>query len=1105
MQPTPPFSKALLMALLAVVAVSPQTLAASGLAFNTLVVVNTNSENSVELGEYYAEVHAIPSHHICSLGIDTNWVSLTSNQFYSLVHGPITNHIAAENLDGQIDYVVLCQDFPTRIENKQGLSASLFYGPRYAGTSGCNPPTAFTTNAYYRAERAFCSADDWNATNGFITFHLMAFDLPTAKEVADRGAAAQASRPPASINLYFYGDQYRGVREQRFPEAQFAFTALPGLPVSCSAGTRYSIMSGITNATGYHDGFSNVRAPVFNDLRTNNTWLPGSYADHLTSWGGMITNLTNATGQSTVLDWLDIGATASYGTVVEPCAYLEKFPAPMLGFYYARGFTIGEAYAMSVEAPYQGLFAGDPLAAPFAAPPVVDVTSHEAYQIVTGTVPLQVSATARSNGVPAAIMDLYIDDYFHTNLVTLAPTPGNQLFVVVDGITNTATVATNDTLFDAVAALAVEVNADTNQIVSATAAGDRLELIYELFDNVSDNLPVSASVAQGEAPALTVGVGLAATNLHPSIYPARKTIYLEAHDYYAGANAGDSLTCIITLTNGVAITNTLVATNGERTRSILNRLEDAISTNTTLLATNGVAYERLGRLPSYVYTMGAFFARTPGPDGYPIQIDYSVSAMSPSSGLKTNTSFVSIMDDYANDLRPHASVLFHVTPTNGVLTAGYDWDTTSLSDDVYFLDFIARDGSAVAAPARTTLPLVICNSSPQLLLQGTNGAVVTNGEPASLAKGTDFGPVDLETSVTNTFSLRNNGTAPLAISGWTTNGAGAGAFQILGIPPTIQIGGVSNFNVVFTPATNQFFQASLSIDSDAILDQTNLLFAGTGVVYELIIASDHGTATPAVGAHSNLTGGTMITNSMSAPAPAGGTQLVCTGWAMAGNAPLSGSTTSFVMTITNDAFLTWLWTTNYWLDTAAGPNGAVDVADAWQPRGVTTQITAHADLYYTFTNWSGDTASTSNPLNLLMDAPKSVQANFTALLAAYDTPQWWLAQFGWTNDFDAAATNDVDLDGYFTWQEYISDTIPTNGASFFPPLQASGTVSSLQLEIDPTSTGRHYHVEVGSPITDPGWTNVTNAAGTGGAWSPEIIPPGTNLFFYRGRVTLPPE
>jgi uncharacterized protein (TIGR03790 family) len=68
------------------------------------------------------------------------------------------------------------------------------------------------------------------------------------------------------------------------------------------------------------------------------------------------------------LRWLEAGATASYGTVVEPCNFTAKFPQPALAITrYTRGETVLEAYWKSVMMPGQGVFVGEPLAAPFRA------------------------------------------------------------------------------------------------------------------------------------------------------------------------------------------------------------------------------------------------------------------------------------------------------------------------------------------------------------------------------------------------------------------------------------------------------------------------------------------------------------------------------------------------------------------------------------------------------------------------------------------------------------------------------------------------------------------------------------------------------------------
>jgi uncharacterized protein (TIGR03790 family) len=92
-------------------------------------------------------------------------------------------------------------------------------------------------------------------------------------------------------------------------------------------------------------------------------FVPGAIADHLTSSGG---NLTDNTGQMSALRWLEAGATGSYGAVVEPCNIPQKFPSPPVAIaHYLQGETLIEAYWKSVMMPGQGIFIGEPLAAPF--------------------------------------------------------------------------------------------------------------------------------------------------------------------------------------------------------------------------------------------------------------------------------------------------------------------------------------------------------------------------------------------------------------------------------------------------------------------------------------------------------------------------------------------------------------------------------------------------------------------------------------------------------------------------------------------------------------------------------------------------------------------
>ena len=128
-----------------------------------------------------------------------------------------------------------------------------------------------------------------------------------------------------------------------------------------AAGSSAQTLSDQTDLLFYFTGLAKV------GQLASNRFLPGAAADHLTSFAGM---LPGANGQMPATDWLAAGATASYGTVEEPCNYAEKFSrASVLIEHYLRGATLIEAYWKSVAWPGQGLFVGEPLARPWSQAP----------------------------------------------------------------------------------------------------------------------------------------------------------------------------------------------------------------------------------------------------------------------------------------------------------------------------------------------------------------------------------------------------------------------------------------------------------------------------------------------------------------------------------------------------------------------------------------------------------------------------------------------------------------------------------------------------------------------------------------------------------------
>ena len=204
----------------------------------------------------------------------------------------------------------------------------------------------------------------------------------------------------------------------------------------------------------------------------------------------------------------------------------------------------------------------------------------------------------------------------------------------------------------------------------------------------------------------------------------------------------------------------------------------------------------------------------------------------------------------------------------------------------------------------------------------------------------------------------------------------------------------SNITISACPAAHYHFVGWSGDTNGATIDGTNItvtvaqaraitaIFAIDQNTFE--VNSQWGAPSPASAIYTNDYG-TMITNTVLASDSLGGTQVTCLGWTMTGNIPASGTTNSFVMTQTNNAVLTWLWKTNFWLATHASGSGTVTVASGWYNAGTSVTIKATSIGKSFFIGWAGDTngATISGPsITVKMSSAKSITANF-GLISKY--------------------------------------------------------------------------------------------------------------------------
>ena len=475
----------------------PALALAGGGPLNVLVVVNGSSRDSRALGAYYLEKHGVPQSQLCTIKVDPRATSLSLAEFERDVRLPILAHLANNRLAEQIHFLVLCLDVPSRVENDNGITSVLFYGykPATPGAPQCHVASN-SVNQYYGAETAYNSTAGWNRTNAPIPFLLTAADLETAKQVVDRGAASVAAFPAGAFCLYGGGPD-RNIRHRAYPVVARHF-ALTGQAAQLDVDPAGNPLPG-RPVLGYMAGLAYLPTNL-----AGAAFAPGAICEHLTSCAGQIPD--PCLGQSSVWDWMRLGATASYGTVAEPCAFEVKFPDPMIAFWYARGFTAGEALAMSVRHPYQGLWVGDPLAAPFAAPPSVRVLDPARNAKLDGEITLKLAVAAHERGAPPVFLDLHVDGRHHAAIARPFAPVGNEIAVQVGPDRFTYVVAPGEDLFAAAAGLAWAVNSKGGGRITASAKADRVEVsVREPLGTDGQPLPFAVSVAQGFAPGLYLG------------------------------------------------------------------------------------------------------------------------------------------------------------------------------------------------------------------------------------------------------------------------------------------------------------------------------------------------------------------------------------------------------------------------------------------------------------------------------------------------------------------------------------------------------------------------------------------------------------------------
>lgn len=303
------------------------------------IIVNDADPLSRQIANYYRQRRGIPEENLIHIAFEPARGALSAEEFATLkrrVDAATPASVQAYALTWAAPYRVGCMSITSAF--------ALGFDKRWCSAKTC----ALTQASAYFASDSAAPFSDYKMRP---TMAIAAQDFQKAKTLIDRGIASDGSRPTGTAYLLSTTDKARNVRAPGFPQIKKVFSGFLDTEV-----VRQDALLNRDDVLFYFTGRVEV------DGLETLEFLPGAVADHLTSSGGRLTD----SKQMSALRWLEAGATGSYGTVVEPCAWPDKFPNPgMLMQHYVQGETLIEAYWKSVRMPGEGIFIGEPLAAPF--------------------------------------------------------------------------------------------------------------------------------------------------------------------------------------------------------------------------------------------------------------------------------------------------------------------------------------------------------------------------------------------------------------------------------------------------------------------------------------------------------------------------------------------------------------------------------------------------------------------------------------------------------------------------------------------------------------------------------------------------------------------
>ncbi len=365
--------------------------------YEIIVLANNQSQDSLKVANHFVQMRNIPLRNLIYVDVPqktyNGTASCTPEEFTEYIWNPVNQVITARGLEDQVLAWVYSVDFPIRvitdtIDSRQmsicgytflrneSIQLSLVENGNYLSKLFLGPNKEIP---FYLPSRSL----SYFKHNYFTNNNEVVKDFPKIQ--------SQDEMPLPSMMLGYIGENGNTVdtvlktlqigKRSDFlgqKEGIWFFTnnnvrstcrswQYPGIQERLTAR---GISSEITNEMPNNN--SNIMGVLCGkewiNTKSIGSFAPGAVAEHLTSWSAEFQR-----PQTKCTSWIEAGATATSGSVVEPYSNPNKFISARFFEHYIAGCSILESFYQSIASPLQQLFLGEPLARPYSPYINVDI------------------------------------------------------------------------------------------------------------------------------------------------------------------------------------------------------------------------------------------------------------------------------------------------------------------------------------------------------------------------------------------------------------------------------------------------------------------------------------------------------------------------------------------------------------------------------------------------------------------------------------------------------------------------------------------------------------------------------------------------------------